>query len=130
MLLIGLATAFAAAPAIAAVEFVCHPDPAGTHAVSVVGKVQGYELHNGTVTIAIRAKRGCARLLRWHARQDVGKLERLPGCASRAIAPCLGLDGRPMAAALPLWAPTVPSRSRVTATQSQLCSLTQRAHVN
>jgi outer membrane protein assembly factor BamB len=86
MVAVGIATAFMATPAIAAVEFVCHPDPPGTHAISVVGRVEGFELRDGTAIIALRAKQGrCARLLRWRAHQGAAEVERLASCASRPV---------------------------------------------
>ena len=91
-LAIGAAAApFAVAPAIAAVEFVCHPDPAGTRSLSVAGRVQSYVVHDGNVTVAVESKGNCMRQIRWHALQRAGRVERSSRCTGAAAAASPGV---------------------------------------
>jgi hypothetical protein len=53
-----------AAPAIAA--YVCHPDPAGTKALSLRGDILGFELHGTNLVVAMRSA-GTCRALAWRS---------------------------------------------------------------
>src|SRR5215475_12044893 len=48
-----------------AVAYVCHPDPPGTRALAVGGRVDGYALSRGRVSVAAWIK-GCERRIVWH----------------------------------------------------------------
>jgi hypothetical protein len=47
-----------------AVAYVCHPDPPGTRALAVAGRVDGYALSGGSVSVAAWIK-GCERRIVW-----------------------------------------------------------------
>jgi hypothetical protein len=86
-LAVGAAAApFAVAPAIAAVEFVCHPDPVGTRSLSVAGHVQSYVVDGGNVTVTVEGKRNCTRQIRWYALQGAGRVERGSHCTQQSAA--------------------------------------------
>jgi hypothetical protein len=92
------AAALAAGPALAAIDFVCHPDPSGTRSLSLAAEVKSYAVKGRTVTIALERGASCAHLVRWHALASRASVERIPGCAhSVAAAPGVGhatTDGR------------------------------------
>jgi hypothetical protein len=72
-----------AAPAIAA--YVCHPDPAGTRALSLRGDVLGFKLHGTDLIVAVRSA-GTCRALAWRSGD---------GTLTPAGVPCAAITAAP-----------------------------------
>src|SRR4051794_9853331 len=49
-----------AVPALGAIAYVCHPDPAGTRALALHGRVAGYTLQGARLVVAVRSHGTCA----------------------------------------------------------------------
>jgi hypothetical protein len=73
-----------AAPAIGAIAYVCHPDPAGTMAVTLHGQVVGYTLKGTSLVVAIRS-RGACTTRSWSSEQESTTAS--VSCAAVAAAP-------------------------------------------
>jgi hypothetical protein len=110
---------FAVAPAIAAVEFVCHPDPVGTRSLSLSGNVQSYAVHDGNVTFELEGKGGCTRQVHWYALQGAARVDRGSRCTQSAAAASPGVgrsvDGDRIATVEADGSVTVARRNRILA---------------
>ena len=73
-----------AAPAIAAIAYVCHPDPAGTRALTLHGQVVGYTLQGTRLVVAVRSHGTCTTRV-WGAGQKSEPSS--ASCAALASAP-------------------------------------------
>jgi hypothetical protein len=73
-----------AAPAIGAIAYVCHPDPAGTQALTLRGQVVGYTVQSTGLVVAVRSHGACTTRA-WSA----GRKSEPAGvsCAAVAAAP-------------------------------------------
>jgi hypothetical protein len=63
---LGAVGAFALVFAASGLAYVCHPDPPGTRSLSVGGRIDGYALSGGHVTIHAWV-RGCERTIVWRS---------------------------------------------------------------
>jgi hypothetical protein len=79
---LGAVGAFALVFAASGLAYVCHPDPPGTRSLSVGGRIDGYALSGGHVTIHAWV-RGCERTIVW---RSLGTASAAGSCTSRAPA--------------------------------------------